>query len=101
MTFRGTEKTKRLGVFTEDCIEFYPPTTRSLGKRNPINKPLNTCLNTNPESEPALELHSQAVASVEACHHVNGPDTGKNSGGRRQQNTIVIRQAKIQIICEK
>ena len=34
-------------------------------------------------SEPALELHSRAVPSVEAHHSVNGPNTGRNSGGRR------------------
>ena len=37
----------------------------------------------SPESEPALELHSRAAPSVEAHHHVNGPDTGRNLGGRR------------------
>ena len=36
----------------------------------------------SPKSEPILELHSRAALSVEAHHHVNGPDTGKNSGGR-------------------
>ena len=34
-----------------------------------------------PESEPALELHSRAVPSVEAHHHVHSPNTGRNSGG--------------------
>ena len=33
--------------------------------------------------EPAQGLHNGALPSVEAHHHVNGPDTGSNSGGRR------------------
>ena len=33
--------------------------------------------------DPALELHSRTVPSVEAHHHVNGPDTGSNSKGRQ------------------
>ena len=33
--------------------------------------------------EPTLGLHSGAAPSVEALHHVNDPDTGRNSGGRR------------------
>ena len=36
-----------------------------------------------PNQVPALGLHNRAVPSVEAHHHVNGPDTGRNSGGRR------------------
>ena len=36
-----------------------------------------------PNQEPALELQSMAVPRVEAHHSVNGPDTGRNSGGRR------------------
>ena len=39
-------------------------------------------LDTSPKSEPALEPHSRAVPSVEAHHHVNCPNTGRNSGGR-------------------
>ena len=39
-------------------------------------------LDTSPKSEPAQEQQSRAVPSVEAHHHVNGPDTGKNTGGR-------------------
>ena len=35
-----------------------------------------------PNQEPVLELHSRAVPSVEVHHCVNGPDTGRNSGGR-------------------
>ena len=34
-----------------------------------------------PNQEPALELHSRAAPSLKAHHHVNGPDTGRNSGG--------------------
>ena len=37
----------------------------------------------SPKSEPALDLHTRAAPSVEAHYHVNGPDTGRNSGGRR------------------
>ena len=33
--------------------------------------------------EPTLELQSRAAPSVEAFHSVNGPDTGRNSRGRR------------------
>ena len=36
----------------------------------------------SPKSEPALEPHSSAAPSLKAHHHVNGPDTGRNSGGR-------------------
>ena len=39
-------------------------------------------MDTYPESEPAQELHSRAVPSVEAHHRSVGPDTGRNSGGR-------------------
>ena len=35
------------------------------------------------QKEPALELHSGAAPTVEAHHRVNGPDIGRNSGGRR------------------
>ena len=35
-----------------------------------------------PNQEPTLELHNRAVPSVEAHQGVNGPDTGRNSGGR-------------------
>ena len=37
----------------------------------------------SPKSRAALELHSRVVLSVEAHHRVNGPNIGKNSGGRR------------------
>ena len=30
--------------------------------------------------EPALELRIRAAPSLEAQHHANGPDTGRNSG---------------------
>ena len=48
----------------------------------------NSCLSLtlqflkSPISEPTLELHSRAVPSVVAHHHVSGPNTGRNSGGR-------------------
>ena len=42
-----------------------------------------TMINMSHDQEPALELHSRAVPSVDAHHGVNGPDTGSNSGGRR------------------
>ena len=32
-------------------------------------------LAVSPKSEPTLELHSRDVPSVEAYHHVNGPNT--------------------------
>ena len=37
----------------------------------------------SPKSEPALELHSRAAPSVEAHHCSDGPDVGRNSGGRQ------------------
>ena len=36
-----------------------------------------------PNQEPALELHSRAAPSLEAHHHVNGPDIVRNSRVRR------------------
>ena len=33
----------------------------------------------SPKTEPALELHSRAAPSMEAHHHVNGPNIGRNS----------------------
>ena len=36
-----------------------------------------------PNQESALKLHSRAAQCVEEHHHVNGPDTGRNSGGRQ------------------
>ena len=38
--------------------------------------------------KPALELHSWAAPSVEAHHSVNGPNTGRNSGGRQIKKVI-------------
>ena len=35
------------------------------------------------KSESALELHSRAAPSVEAHHRVSGPNTERNSQGRR------------------
>ena len=39
------------------------------------------------------ELHSRAAPNVEAYHRVNGPDTGRNSGGRRiiKKDLLAIR----------
>ena len=37
----------------------------------------------SPKSEPALELISRAVPSVEAHHRSVGPDAGRNSGWRQ------------------
>ena len=37
----------------------------------------------SPKSEPALELISRAVPSVEAHHCSVGSDAGRNSGGRQ------------------
>ena len=37
----------------------------------------------SPKSEPALELHTRAPPSVEAHHRSDGPETGRNSEGRR------------------
>ena len=42
-----------------------------------------TNLDISPKSEPALELHSRAAPSVEAHHGSVGPNTGRNSGGKR------------------
>ena len=39
----------------------------------------------SPKSEPALELISRAVPSVEAHHRSVGPEAGKNSGGRQKK----------------
>ena len=46
--------------------------------------------NKSPNQEPALELHSRAEPSVEAHHSSVGPDTGRNSGGRRIENKTKI-----------
>ena len=40
--------------------------------------------------EPALELDSRAAPRVEAHHHVNGPDTGRNSVERRIKKTLIV-----------
>ena len=44
--------------------------------------PGDMCHLQAPNQDPALELPSRAAPSVEAHHLVNGPDTGRNSGGR-------------------
>ena len=59
------------------------PNTVAIGKRNPTDKALNSSLDISPDSEPVQELYSRAAPSVEAHHHVNGSDTGSNSGGRQ------------------
>ena len=46
--------------------------------------------NTSPKLEPTLELHSRAVPSAEANHLVNGPYTGRNSGGRQIKKRYII-----------
>ena len=38
------------------------------------------------DKKPTLELHSRAAPSVAAHHHVNGPNTGRNSRGRQIKN---------------
>ena len=53
------------------------------GKRNPIEKAFKPISIQAPNQEPPLELHSKAVPRVEAHHRVNGPDPGRNSGGRQ------------------
>ena len=40
-------------------------------------------VNKSSKSEPALELHSRDLPSVEAHHRVSGPNTKRNSVGRR------------------
>ena len=40
--------------------------------------------------EPALELHSRAVPSLKAHHRGNGPDKGRNSGGRQKKNILYL-----------
>ena len=49
-----------------------------------------------PNKEPTLELHSRAAPRFEAHHPVHGPDTERNSGGRRikKSYTIVMSQQK-------
>ena len=37
-----------------------------------------------PNQEPALEIQIKAAPSVELHQRVNGPDTGRNSRGRRE-----------------
>ena len=51
-----------------------------IGKRNPTDQALNSCLDTSPE--PALKENSRAAPSVEIRNHLYGPDTGRNSGGK-------------------
>ena len=44
-----------------------------------------------PNQEAALGLYSRAAPSVEAHHYVNGPDTGRNSGGRQIKKKLFRR----------
>ena len=44
----------------------------------------------SPKSEPALELHSRAAPSVEAHQRINGPNTGRNSRGRRIKEMMLM-----------
>ena len=66
------------------------------GKRNPIDKALKTNLDTSPKSE----LISRAAPSVEAHHRSVGPDTGRNSGGKRikKVNTYTFFNEKIYVL---
>ena len=43
-----------------------------------------------PNQSPALELHSKAAPNVEAHKCVNGPDTGKNSGGGQIKKSFLL-----------
>ena len=47
-----------------------------------ILKP-RTNLDTSPKSELALELNSRAAPSVEAYHHSDSHDAGRNSRGKQ------------------
>ena len=83
-------------------------------KMNNLNEKsrLNLCLESYkikckalyPNQEPVLELHSRAAPSVEAHHRVNGPDTERNSGGRRTKkykNSLLITVLKLLNPCIK
>ena len=60
-------------------------------KQIPNNRaPVDMCRLQAPNQEPTLELHSRDAPSVEAHHRVNGPDTGRNSGGRRKKKLLFI-----------
>ena len=50
--------------------------------------------------EPALELQSRAVPSVEAHQCSDGPDTGRNSGGRQiiKNKQIIIKNKHTKIL---
>ena len=47
--------------------------------------------------EPGLELHSRVGLVVEAHHHVNGPDTGRNSRGNGLIKTCVQKIYQLQL----
>ena len=46
-----------------------------------LRKNMLSQIKISPKSEPTLGLHGRAALSVEAHHRVNGPNTGRNSGG--------------------
>ena len=58
----------------------------AFGKRNPICKARNACLDISPESRACPR--ARAPPNVEAHHHVTGPDPRRNSGGRRIRNYL-------------
>ena len=66
-----------LGLAFLFILQWYKP---SIGI---VDKGLKPIWIQAPNQEPALELHRRAAPSVEAHHHIKGPDTGRNSRGRR------------------
>ena len=62
--------------------------------KNPIDKALKPVWTQAPKSEPALELISRAVPSVEAHQGSLGPDAGRNSGGKQIIKKLNTRQDK-------
>ena len=58
------------------------PQRVQLGRGTQLTKP-STQVWIAPNQEPTLELYSRAAPSVVAYHRVNGPDTGRKSGGRQ------------------
>ena len=49
---------------------------------------------TSPKSEPALEVISRAVPSVEAHHRSVGPDAGRKYSTQRKKRKFYIRVSK-------
>ena len=66
--------TKNVGPFCLLLFD-YEYSKEAFGKRNPIVKALNSCLDISPEF--SLELHSRAAPSEKAHYHVNSPDKGR------------------------